>query len=241
MIIGKGDVSDYINVSDFEGKVDGSGTKFGHRDKKNRLSLVPPLFIKILGWVFTYGAVKYADNNWMKGLKWSDVYEASLRHQLDFWDGMDLDDDSRLEHLAHAFWGLGILLYYAHHPEYKQFDDRIFSEGEQGEAVIGTTKMYLFEPDEEKTEERAYDPMRDMYQKDSAKMTPLAEAIFNDPKIKGYLKDALDASATSKDITYAWEIINEHVREELEREGARRLVKDLDPRKEGDGTTRPVS
>ncbi len=227
------------NVSDYEGKVDGSGTKFGHRDKKNRLSLVPPLFIKILGWVFTYGAVKYADNNWMKGLKWSDVYEASLRHIMDFWDGMDLDDQSRLEHLAHAFWGLGILLYYAHHKEYKQFDDRIFSEGEQGEAVIGTTKMYLFESEEEKTEERAYDPMKDMYQAEP--VTPLARAIFNDPEIKKYLKDALDASGTSKDVSYAWESINTHIREEMESEGVRRLAKDLDPCKERDRTTSPVS
>lgn len=228
-------------IKDFAGVVDGGGAKFGNRDDKNRLSLVPPLFIKILGWVFTYGAKKYADGNWMRGIKYSEVYEASMRHLLDFWDGMDTDKESGLEHLAHAFWGIGVLYYYAAHSEYAQFDDRVFSEGDGGTAkVVGTTKMGL-----------APDPVDSKYSTtpqhhasllmfDEVPTAPnLTEMLLEKyPELKHHIATALDPIASSKDRSYSWEMIEMRFREEL-KDGAkaRRLAEDVDSCEKGDGTS----
>ena len=44
----KATYGDSEDVKNFMGVIDGEGVKFGNRDEKNCLSLVPPLFIKIL-------------------------------------------------------------------------------------------------------------------------------------------------------------------------------------------------
>jgi len=73
--------------------------------------------------VSTFGATKYDDNNWRKGLKWGRVFGALMRHAWAFWRGEDKDSETGLSHLAHAMWCCATLLEYTRtHPE---LDDRI--------------------------------------------------------------------------------------------------------------------
>lgn len=73
---------------------------------------------KVLG----FGEVKYDAWNWSKGMKWSRVLDAALRHIAAFADGEDVDPESGISHLAHARCCLGFLIDYEEsHPE---LDDR---------------------------------------------------------------------------------------------------------------------
>lgn len=52
--------------------------------------------------VLTYGAEKYAPNNWQKVKPPSRYLDAALRHLATYADGEDDDEESGLSHLAHA-------------------------------------------------------------------------------------------------------------------------------------------
>lgn len=84
---------------------------------KPRVDLIPPEVILGLAQVLTYGAAKYADNNWRKnnGMRWGRVYAAMQRHLLAWLDGEDVDAESGLPHLHHALTNLAFLVSYAHH------------------------------------------------------------------------------------------------------------------------------
>lgn len=94
-----------------------------HDDGKLRMDLVPQGALFELAKVYTYGAKKYGDNNWRKGLKWGRVLAAIMRHLGKWAMGEERDKESGLLHLAHAAWGCFTLIEYAFsHP---QLDDRI--------------------------------------------------------------------------------------------------------------------
>ena len=80
--------------------------------KKLRLDLIPVSTFKSLSAVLTYGADQYTDRNWEKGLSWSRVYAAALRHLLSFWGGEDIDPESSLHHLDHAMCNIAFLREY---------------------------------------------------------------------------------------------------------------------------------
>lgn len=82
---------------------------------KPRLDLVPPEVVIALGTVLTYGAAKYADNNWRKnnGMRWGRVYAAMQRHLLAWQKGEDVDPESGLPHLHHALANLAFLIAFA--------------------------------------------------------------------------------------------------------------------------------
>lgn len=89
---------------------------------KLRVDLIPIRPLEDLAAVYTFGAGKYADNNWRKGIAWMRIYGAILRHLWKWAKGIDLDEESGLPHLAHAAWSCFTLLEYRHtHPE---MDDR---------------------------------------------------------------------------------------------------------------------
>ena len=58
------------------------------------------------------GAGKYEWDNWRKGMKWSRMWSAALRHLLAFRAGQDKDKEFGLLHLAHAAWCVMTLLTY---------------------------------------------------------------------------------------------------------------------------------
>lgn len=61
---------------------------------------------------FEYGAKKYSRNNYKKGMEWTRLIDASLRHITAFNAGEDVDNESSLNHLWHAKACLAMLIYY---------------------------------------------------------------------------------------------------------------------------------
>lgn len=100
------------------------GVKFD--EDKLRLELIPPEVITALGEVLTYGAKKYDDRNWEKGMKWSRVYGAALRH-LNAWadfNQTDYDEETKLSHLKHALTCIAFLVTYEERQMY-EWDDMV--------------------------------------------------------------------------------------------------------------------
>lgn len=95
-IIGREDVFEKNNLKEEPGK------KF---DKdKLRMDLIPILPLKKLAEVFTIGAKKYDERNWEKGMLFSRLYGALLRHVTAFWNGESIDPDDGQHHLASVAW-----------------------------------------------------------------------------------------------------------------------------------------
>lgn len=118
-------MSKRTKVPEFKGKADGKGWKFDQ--EKNRLELIPPEAIEEMGWVYTFGAQKYADNNWMRGINYTRLLGAIKRHVKAIENCKDIDPEFKTMHAAHAAWGLFTLIYFMKHPErYAKFDDRVF-------------------------------------------------------------------------------------------------------------------
>jgi hypothetical protein len=116
---------------------EGYGTKF---DKgKTRYDLVPPWAEEMIAQVYTYGTIKYDDNNWWKGMKWGQLYAALRRHINKWWRGEKIDDESGLHHLAHAAWQCIALMEYERCG--KGVDDRV------------PMVLDLLKPDEEQKDE----------------------------------------------------------------------------------------
>lgn len=76
------------------------GNKFD--GDKLRYDLVSPHFEMELARVMTYGAKKYGDRNWEKGISVSRYYSALRRHLSAWIAGEEMDEESNLHHLAHA-------------------------------------------------------------------------------------------------------------------------------------------
>ena len=93
-----------------------------HDGEKVRLELLSPIALTEVAKVLTFGAKKYADNNWRKGFKWSRLLGAALRHILAFMGGQDKDPETGLSHLAHA--GCCIMFLLEHEATHKDLDDR---------------------------------------------------------------------------------------------------------------------
>ena len=90
---------------------------------KNRYDLLDPFAVDNLTKVFTFGASKYADHNWLKGLKWSNITSSLKRHLAAYEQGEDYDKESGLLHAAHIAWNaMALLSHYKYHP---QLDDRL--------------------------------------------------------------------------------------------------------------------
>lgn len=93
---------------------------------KLRLDLIDPVFMEFLAIALGYGADKYDDHNWLKGMHWSRVYGALLRHLRSWYMGEDIDRESGNHHLAHAAAMLMFLVGYVSRPEFRKWDDRMF-------------------------------------------------------------------------------------------------------------------
>jgi len=80
---------------------------------KIRYDLVAPWAMEQLAKVYTFGTIKYDDDNWWKGLKWKrDVLGCVFRHVWKWVRGEKYDDESGLHHLAHAAWNCFALMEY---------------------------------------------------------------------------------------------------------------------------------
>lgn len=79
---------------------------------KPRMSLIPASALIEEAKVMTYGAQKYAPHNWRKGMPYTRVLDAALRHINAFNGGEDKDPETGLSHLAHARCCLAFLIEY---------------------------------------------------------------------------------------------------------------------------------
>lgn len=73
-----------------------------HDGGKPPMQLVPLLAVNEVAKVLGFGARKYAEHNWRKGLSQGRLLGAALRHQVAYLEGEDNDPESELAHLAHA-------------------------------------------------------------------------------------------------------------------------------------------
>ena len=76
------------------------GVKFD--EGKSRYDLIPSEFMEALAWVLTFGANKYGDRNWEKGMPYGRVFAALMRHLWAWWRGESADPETNKSHLWHA-------------------------------------------------------------------------------------------------------------------------------------------
>lgn len=76
-----------------------SGVKYDN--EKPMMSLIPSSAVEEEAMVWTFGAKKYGDYNWTKGLNYSRIISAIMRHTNALNKGQDLDPESNRHHAAH--------------------------------------------------------------------------------------------------------------------------------------------
>ena len=79
---------------------------------KIRVGLLEPDFILGVAEVATFGANKYAKDNWKKCEDTDRIKDATLRHLLAYLNGEKIDKETGLSHLYHASCNLMFLDYF---------------------------------------------------------------------------------------------------------------------------------
>ena len=106
------EVKEYIRSTEEERQM-GQETAGRFSAGKIRHDLIAPWALDQIAKVYTYGTIKYSDDNWWKGLRWKrDVFGCILRHVWKWFRGEQNDDESGLHHLAHAAWNCMALMEY---------------------------------------------------------------------------------------------------------------------------------
>jgi len=91
---------------------------------KTKYHLVPMDSVEEMAKVLEFGAKKYGDRQWEKGMAFSELYSAILRHAKSFFqDGEDRDSESQLLHAAHIMCNAAFLVRYQTR-EIEGIDDR---------------------------------------------------------------------------------------------------------------------
>jgi hypothetical protein len=96
----------------------------GRKDDKNKapLHLIPPEMLFALGAILDFGQKKYEARNWEKGMSWSRVFGALMRHMWCWWGGKgptsksflfsSEDEETSYSHLWHALACITFLVTY---------------------------------------------------------------------------------------------------------------------------------
>lgn len=79
---------------------------------KRRFDLIPPDGLAALADLFTRGAAKYAERNWEKGMKYSNVLGSLERHLQDWKAGSDRDAETGALEMIHVAWNALVLATY---------------------------------------------------------------------------------------------------------------------------------
>lgn len=107
-----------MNLSDMTGHKADAG-KLGYH-------LLPSDAIEEVVKVLDFGAAKYSERNWERGMRFSRPFSAMMRHMWAWWRGEDKDPESGLSHLAHA--ACCVLFLLAYEERVLGFDDRPHKE-----------------------------------------------------------------------------------------------------------------
>lgn len=108
--------------------MDEKGQKFD-RDKIP-MELLPTEALREIAKVLRFGAKKYDPWNWKKGMRWSRLAGAALRHLYAWLEREDKDPESDLSHLAHL--GCCVLFLLAYETLGIGIDDR-WQQGENND------------------------------------------------------------------------------------------------------------
>lgn len=89
---------------------------------KARMDLVPPEIIFAIAEILGFGARKYSERNWEKGMSWGRVFAALMRHLWAWWGGGrptttnfvfgSIDSETGKSHLWHAACCIAFLVTY---------------------------------------------------------------------------------------------------------------------------------
>lgn len=71
---------------------------------KPRYELIPPEAIEALAKLYGEGAKKYEARNWEKGMSWSRIFGALMRHAWSWFRGESYDKETGSHHLINAAW-----------------------------------------------------------------------------------------------------------------------------------------
>lgn len=92
---------------------------------KLRYDLISPYALEGLVKILTFGANKYAARNWEKGINYSRVFGALMRHLWAWWRGESIDPETGESHLHHAACCIMFLQHYdSDSVKYVEMDDR---------------------------------------------------------------------------------------------------------------------
>lgn len=64
--------------------------------------LLAPELLEATAQVLKFGAEKYSERNWEKGMNWSRPFSAMMRHMWAWWRGEHADPETGMSHLWHA-------------------------------------------------------------------------------------------------------------------------------------------
>lgn len=79
---------------------------------KARHDLLPPELSESVAKVLAFGAHKYGERNWEKGMKWGRPFAACMRHLWAWWRGERADPETGMSHLWHAGCCIAFLIAY---------------------------------------------------------------------------------------------------------------------------------
>lgn len=99
------------------------------------LDLLPMKALLSVGEILDFGAKKYSSWNWAKGMMYSRLIGAALRHIFAFASGEDNDPETGKSHIAHALCCLLFLMEYINRGgDFTKFDDRfVWPENSQSD------------------------------------------------------------------------------------------------------------
>lgn len=69
---------------------------------KARIDLIAPEMLFGTADILAFGAAKYSERNWEKGMSWSRPFGALMRHMWAWWSGEQIDPETGKSHLWHA-------------------------------------------------------------------------------------------------------------------------------------------
>ena len=96
------------------------GTKFD--GDKPRMDLISPIALEELAKVLDFGSKKYEAWNWSKGISYTRILAATLRHTYKYIMGESIDPETGVSHMASVMCNAMFILHYEkYRPE---FDDR---------------------------------------------------------------------------------------------------------------------
>lgn len=79
---------------------------------KARHDLIPPELPDAVAQVLAFGASKYGERNWEKGMNWGRPFAALMRHMWAWWRGEAADAETGMSHLWHAACCIAFLMAY---------------------------------------------------------------------------------------------------------------------------------